>query len=116
MRTLRFMLLVVLIGTMVVVTPRSALAKGQVSKVDITGPGLKGTVEVTDPALLAGLSMGEFEQFGKALDTVPALGEGYEIARYLQEPGDKPFIFDRIHYFLALSGEAGYIYFDGLEG
>jgi hypothetical protein len=116
MRTMRYVLLVGLLAAFAVIPASHTQAKGQVSKVTVSGPRLKGVVEVTDTALLAGLSLGELESFGKPLDTLPALGEGYEIARYLQEPGQKPFLFDRVHYFPSLTDETGYIYFDGLEG
>jgi hypothetical protein len=82
-------------------------------KVTISGPGLKGEVEVTDPEIRAALSLGAIEDFEHGPIPAPNVGEGYQITRYFY---DASFDFGRLRYHPNPTGERGYIFFeDGPE-
>jgi hypothetical protein len=112
-----FVSLFILVSVVLIIPQRSVIAKGPVTKIIISGPGIDGNVEVTDMTLLAGLSLGEFELFNVSVIDLPSLSEGYEIARYMEEPGQKPFHFDDVRYFpSSTEGKTGYLYFVGIVG
>jgi hypothetical protein len=64
------LLLLVLLSTLAVAA--LALAKGPPDKATISGPGLKGEVEITDPGSLAYLGLGALGDFG--LGALPNTG------------------------------------------
>jgi hypothetical protein len=78
-------------------------------KVTISGPGLKGEVEVTDQEILAVLSLGAIEDFEHGSIPAPNVGEGYQITRYFY---DASFDFGRLRYYPNSTGERGYIFFE----
>ncbi len=81
----------------------------------ISGPGLSGEVEITDPAVLNALKLGGVEDFKRGVLAAPKVGEGYRITRYFYQG---TFNFGLLHYY-RVDGQASYVYFeDGpdLEG
>lgn len=95
-----------------------AFAKGPPSKATISGPGLPGTVEITDPALLNALSFFQFEnvnennRHGIAAPAHP--GAAYLITRYVENPDRSFRPWDELHYYPA--DNRGYVFLDGLIG
>src|SRR5947208_16281011 len=79
-------------------------AKGRPDKLTISGPGLKGMVEVTDPQALEGLDLGDFVQYDAI--GAPRAGDGYELTAFYQE--DQQYhVSLRLHYYLNPSGASG---------
>src|SRR5919108_5584670 len=75
-------------------------------KATISGPGLKGEVEITDKAALAALALGTMEDFKQGPIAAPQVGEGYVITRYFY---GGTFNFARLHYYPNPSGRS-YLY------
>jgi hypothetical protein len=75
----------------------------------ISGPGLQGEVEITDPATLQALQLGKIEDFNRGTISAPVVGAGYSITRYFY--GGK-FNFAHLQYYPNPSGAVGYLYFE----
>ena len=92
-----------------------ALAKGPWGKVEISGEGLSGVVEITDSQLLDELSLGIFQDL--QLGSIPppeVVGGGYKMLRGWDNEQGVFTAFDLVHYYLDPAGGAGYLYYDGL--
>jgi hypothetical protein len=100
-----------LLGVLGALTTAIALAwpEDAPDKATISGPGLKGEVEVTDKNILAVLSLGAIEDFEHGAISAPKVGEGYQITRYFY---DASFNFGRLRYYPNSAGERGYVYFE----
>jgi hypothetical protein len=100
-----------LLGVFWALTTAIALAwpEDAPDKATISGPGLKGEVEVTDKDILAVLSLGAIEDFEHGPITTPEVGEGYQISRYFY---DASFNFGRLRYYPNPAGERGYVFFE----
>jgi hypothetical protein len=103
-----------------VMVPRSPVqAKGAPSKAVVRGPGLPGPVEIVDPTTLEALSFFVFEQVETnnrhGIDA-PAVGEGYEITRYIRQQDTSLVAWDMVHYYPDASGSGGFVFVDGLIG
>ncbi|MBI2845006.1 MAG: hypothetical protein HYX86_00525 [Chloroflexi bacterium] len=100
---------------LLILTTLPALAKGWPAKMVITGPGLPGEIEITDPALVEVLS-----NYFVVSDAVPRPGVTspvYEITIYLSSEKGGGEIVEFIHYryFPNPSGGRGYIlYAEGM--
>ena len=92
-----------------------ALAKGPPSKVTISGPGLAGEVEITDPDQLLAFSFFQFENIARKIEPPPTIGEGYVVTRYAQD-GTKLVAWDRVIYYPGASGEVGIVFLEGIIG
>jgi hypothetical protein len=77
----------------------------------ISGPGLAGTIKITDPNQLAAFKLGALEDFGQGALAAPpqVTDEGYQITRYFD--GGK-FNFAGLRYYPDQAGGAGYLYFE----
>jgi hypothetical protein len=77
----------------------------------ISGPGLIGSVKITDPDQLAALKLGAVEDFELGvLFTPPHVeGAGYQITRYFY---NGTFNFASLHYYPDPAGGPGYLYFE----
>lgn len=108
MKKILFLLLVLFIPTSVV------LAKGGFAYITITGPGIIGEINVTNPALTQDFSA--FADFSKGEIPAPAdPGQGYQVVRvYVETVDGKPtdYPFDQLHYY-PYAG-TGYVYYDGI--
>lgn len=121
MRRIRFVVsltvLIILLAPTTVV-----IAKGPPAKATISGPGLQGEIEITDPTLLNALSFFQFEQVEennrRGIDQPANPGEGYLITRYIQRaPGSPTFQpWDQLHYYPNAEGGRSVIFLDGLIG
>ncbi len=78
-------------------------------KATISGPGLKGEIEITDKKILSALSLGAIEDFERGPIAAPKVGEGYQITRYFY---DASFDFGRLHYYPRPAGGRGYLFFE----
>lgn len=116
-------ILIATLALMLALLPISAaLAKGPPSKVIITGPTINGELEITDGKILEALSFYQFNDLNRiisqSLDFTPdvELGEGYHITRLIMENGKSGYrVWDSLTYYPDPAGEAGYIFFDGLD-
>jgi hypothetical protein len=89
-------------------TSVAVLAKGSFAFIRVTGPDLKETVQISDPALTADFFT--FADFFQNQTEVPAdPGAGYEITRYYADGGSEA-VFDKLHYYPDL----GLVYYDGI--
>jgi hypothetical protein len=76
----------------------------------ISGAGLTGEVEITDPDILKALKLGAIEDFEQGMVAPPQdLGEGYRITRYFY---DGTFNFGVLHYYPNPAGGTGYVRFE----
>jgi WD40 repeat protein len=92
-----------------------ALAKGPWGKVEISGEGLSGVVEITDPQLLNDLSIGIFQDLALgSIDTPEVVGGGYKMLRGWDNEQGVFTPFDLVHYYADPRGGPGYLYYDGL--
>jgi hypothetical protein len=93
----------------ILVTSIPVFAKGAFDFISITGPGLKGAVQITDASLTE--EFFTFANFYDARTNEPAEpGQGYEITRHYKQ-GVSDVIFDRLHYY----PETGFVFYDGIE-
>jgi hypothetical protein len=101
-----------LVVTLLVLTASLALAwpDEPPDSVLISGPGLAGTIKITDPRQLAAFKLGTLEDFDQGVLAAPpqTSGTGYQITRYFG--GD--FNFASLRYFPDPAGGAGYLYFE----
>jgi len=88
--------------------PGAALAKGGFTYVEVKGPGLTGSIAITDPALTADFfAFADFTAGPVPAPTEP--GEGYQVTRvYVIEDKDHPF--DQLEYY----PYSGYVHYIGL--
>lgn len=99
----------------VLLSANLALAKGPWGKVVISGHGLPGVVEITDPQVLEGFSLPNFQDLSLgAIPTPEVVGGGYEMLRGWDNDQGVFTPFDRVHYYADPSGGPGYLYYDGL--
>jgi hypothetical protein len=113
MRFLRFASLLLLV--MLLFPALHLDAKGRPDRVVVSGPGLKQPVEITDRQTLDVLGMGGLENRELSYsDKVPAVGEGYDLVRYIEEPGRKPIAFDHVRYFPKAADGHSYVFYVGL--
>ena len=88
-------------------------AKGRPDKLTISGPGLKGMIEVTDSKWLDGLDLGDFVVYDAI--SAPRTGDGYELTAFYQE--DQQYhVSMSLHYFLNPSGASGFVYYSDSDG
>jgi hypothetical protein len=75
----------------------------------ISGPGIDGTVEITDPKALAALKLGAMEDLNAGPIAPPRVtGDGYTITRYFD---GGTFNFASLRYYPSATGQ-GYLYFE----
>jgi hypothetical protein len=112
----KFRFIIILSGLVALLPANLLLAKGNWDKVVIESDTLPESIIVTDPALLAGLSLPVFQDFQTGGVEAPDLdGAGYALTRYgYDEARDKFIAFDFIHYYADPEGGLGYVYYDGL--
>jgi hypothetical protein len=98
-----------LIALLVLYYAPMALAKGEVlTRITISGPGLKSTIEITDPNSLNAL--GSFDLlYDWGRPNAPHVGTGFEVTRFYAV-GDGGPTSDRFRYYPMPSGRPGYIY------
>ena len=77
----------------------------------ISGPGLVGSVKITNPDQLAALKLGALEDFdqGALAEPPQVTGEGYQITRYFDGGS---FNFASLRYYPDAAGGVGYLYFE----
>src|SRR5262245_29592987 len=104
MKPIRWLGCFFFLGTLLllVTSPVLAWPKDAPDKATISGPGLKGEVEITDQRILSLLGLGMIEDFEAGALPAPQVGEGYQITRYFY---DASFDFGRLHYYPGLAGE-----------
>ncbi len=102
--------------TVSLLTASAALAKGAPSKVTITGPGLRGEVEITDPALLQAFSFSQFENLNQKIEAPHvAPGVAYVVTRYAQDE-ESLAPWDRVIYYSGPQGELAAVFLEGPIG
>jgi len=82
-------------------------------KMTITGLGINGVIEVTDPEMQSGLSPYNFLAELNPYVEAPQLaeGQGYEITYYLKHEDGTYEAVERMRYVSNPTGEPGYIYY-----
>ncbi len=75
----------------------------------LSGPGLKGEIEITDQDSLVSLRLGGLEDFDRGVLAAPPpmSGEGYQITRYFY---DGTFNFAHLTYYPDPAGGPGYVH------
>lgn len=116
--------LIALVGAsllMLVNTPRALACPVCISpdKVSVSGNGISGVAAITDASLLGSLGAGVFMGFDKPTPVVEPghMGNGYELVRYFKNSGVPDSFwtqgFDHMRYYPGVSGQPGYIYYEG---
>lgn len=111
----RLMIASILTAAMLVIPGMLAAAK-ELSTLTVRGPGINGTLALTSQAGL--MQLQQYGFFGTVSDTstlanVPQnLGEGYQVAGYLNLDGT-PVPFVQAVYYPAIAGSQGYMHFTG---
>lgn len=88
-------------------------------KVSVSGDGIAGAAAITDASLLGSLGAGAFMGFDKPTPVVEPshTGNGYELVRYFKNTGVPDSFwtqgFDHMRYYPGVSGQPGYIYYEG---
>lgn len=85
-----------------------SLAKGPADKVTVGGPGLTQTIEVSDIDTLQALSIGQLEDYGSPIATLPQIPEGYDVDRYAEGPNLS--LDNRVRYYPDPQGGRGYVF------
>src|SRR5574341_332738 len=85
---------------------------------DISGPGIDGTLHIDDPEGMSRLNEGNFFEFGARIARLTdqeraALGEGFHITPYLMLEGPEPVPFQNWIYYPDPAGAEGYLYVAG---
>lgn len=89
-------------------------AKGVV-EITISGPGLAGEVQVTDPATIDAL--GQLGGAGVPTNLLPALGEEFYVIRMsIGDGAGNVFATNVVHYYPDPAGGQGYVLFYDVEG
>lgn len=93
-------------------TASAALAwpEGPPDKVTISGPGIKGTVEIVGRDNLEGLGPEQFFDFSRTVTTTPQGSNYYEVVRYIKGFGPSG-AFDRLRYYPGRAGSSGYVHY-----
>ncbi len=78
-------------------------------KATISGPGLKGEVQITDPESLRALKLGFLEDFDAGAIVAPKVDQGYKITRWFYQG---TFNFGQLRYYPGAEGQRGYVYFE----
>jgi hypothetical protein len=86
------------------------IAKGESTKVSISGPTHYGEIQVADPLNASALGLGRLENLEEPILSPEGLGYGYLLTRYVGG-GDDPQPFDRVLYFPGSSGKPGAVYY-----
>jgi hypothetical protein len=105
-------LLGLIAGTSAGASPACPVCEGPPDKVTISGPGLAGTVDVTDRETVRSLGVDVFFGWSAQRQAIvaPAVGEGYELVRYYNAANGS---FDHLRYYPSAPGGAGTIYYVG---
>src|SRR5512138_2532133 len=114
-RYLRSLLLALLVIT---ISASFALAwpGGAPRQVSVSGPGLKGQVVVSEPALMIGLGSEQFVDFVQPARPAAGLSNGFIVTRYTREDPSSPTEWvDRFAYYPHPSGGRGYVQYLGSE-
>jgi len=91
-----------------VIPTAGAFAKGKFDYIVITGPGITGDINVSNPALTQDYFA--FADFSKGDINAPAApGAGYQVVRMIAE-NSKGIPYDQLHYY----PYTGYVYYDGV--
>lgn len=115
MTTVRRTLFAGLVLAALLIPVQVTLAKGPPSKITISGPGIEGEIEITDPEMLEPFSFYQFNDLERRTDAPADPGTGYTITRYiLDNDGAELIAWDTLTYY-PREGELGLIYFDGLN-
>ncbi len=100
--------LLVLAGTYTI------FAKGPFQKVMVSDASDQ-QIEITDPLLLEGLSMGGLMDLRKGpIDPPQGLGESFTLLRYFADQQGTYKAFDQVQYYPDPAGGTGYIFYEGL--
>ncbi|MBF8284232.1 MAG: hypothetical protein HW378_3147 [Anaerolineales bacterium] len=86
-------------------------------KMTITGPGINGVIEVTDPEMQSGLSpynfLAELTPYVEAPQF--AEGDGYDIVYYFKQSDGTYEAVERMRYVPDANGGQGYVYYSDLK-
>ena len=110
-RILTLLIVLLVLTSMSVLAAPLAWPDQPPDKAFISGPGLKGEVEITDQKTLEALRFGGMEDFeaGVLPEAPKVSGEGYKITRYFYDGG---FNFATLHYYPDPAGGRGYVYWE----
>ncbi|MAS37890.1 MAG: hypothetical protein CL610_28095 [Anaerolineaceae bacterium] len=105
-----------MMGMVLLLTALPVWAKGQSDRIVLTGPTIDGEVIVSNPQMVALLSMGRLEDFNQRVDQ-PALTEDapyYELERQYEIPAGRFQTFDRVRYYPVEGTQPSYIHYLGI--
>lgn len=114
MRSLRRIFVVATLIVLFAIALLPARAKGQPDKIILRGSDI-GEIEITDPAFLAALELGQLENFGSTVLPPILVGRGYELKRYYRQDDGTFRAFDHAHYYPGMFGLPSYVFYDGLN-
>lgn len=78
-------------------------------KATISGPGLWGEIQITDPQALLALKLGTLEDLDRGPIDAPKVGDGYKITRWFY---GGTFNFAQLIYYPERDGSLGVVYWD----
>src|SRR6187399_2586007 len=111
----KFYLTAITFGLVALLSANLVLAKGAWSKVEISGDGIPGVIDITDPGLLEVLALATFEDvMSGSIDPPEVVGGGYKMLRGWDDARGTFMPFDEVHYYLDPAGGPGYLYYVGL--
>ncbi len=96
------------------VSPALASPQGPPDRVTISGPGLKGEVDVRGQERLQGLGFDEFPDANQRITEPPKVSSGYDLLRYFgREEISRPL--DHLRYYPDPSGGRGFVLYVGAD-
>jgi hypothetical protein len=112
-RTRRILWITLILAAMLIPTAM-AFAK-ELTSINITGPGISGTLTLDNTDNLLDLQEGGFFDSTKHIsrltdDEITALGEGYHMSMYMEMGEPEPQLVQEMIYYADPAGEAGYIH------
>lgn len=98
----------IVVGLMVIsVIPALAWPDQAPDKATISGPGLKGEIQITEPQELEALKLGALEDLDHGPIDAPKVGDGYKITRWFY---GGTFNFAQLNYYPARDGARGVVF------
>ena len=109
MRTARVAVAMTMTLVAVHLLSASALAKGPFTRIEVSGPGLGDSIQITDAESIEFLGMEGLMLYRESIPEPDVMAPSYQIVRF---GGDQAF--DELRYHPSARGGRGYVYYEGI--